>query len=228
MNAAHAEVHFDAIAEDYDYWKKKNYYYHQALKDLCASLVRPHDSVLEIGCGTGDILASLKLSKGLGVDISEGMIAKANQKYASRGDLRFERADITTWHDITPYDVIILVDVLEHVEDIAGFVGHLARIAKPGSRTIITLANPIWEKALLLAEKLHLKMPEGPHKRLSVKETEMLFAKNGFRVVEHGYRLLIPKKFPGADWINSRFYKSALLAPLGFIVYWVLRKDHDE
>lgn len=221
-----AEGYFDRIARDYDYWKKKNYYYHDTLKKLCQSYVKSGDSVLEIGCGTGDILASLTLAQGFGVDISGGMIAEAQQKYASRGDLRFERADITTWQEVTPYDIIILVDVLEHIDNTSTFVEHIARIAKPDSKIIITLANPLWEPVLVAAEKLGLKMPEGPHARLSIEDTETLFRKSGYRAIEQGYRLLIPKRLPTADWINAHFYTKKFLARFGFIVYWVLAKDH--
>src|SRR5437016_11627742 len=35
--------------------------------------------VLEVGCGTGDVLAALKPSSGVGVDLSPAMIARARQ-----------------------------------------------------------------------------------------------------------------------------------------------------
>src|SRR5262249_18065387 len=37
--------------------------------------------VLELGCGTGDLLAALKPSFGVGVDFSAGMIAQARQAH---------------------------------------------------------------------------------------------------------------------------------------------------
>ena len=76
----------------------------------------------------------------------------------------------------------------------------------------------------MLAEKLGMKMPEGPHWRLSIKENERLFKQQGWEIAERGYRLLVPKKIPGADFLNEKFHKSKLLAPLGFIVYWELIK----
>ncbi len=90
-----AELHFDAIAEEYDYWKEKNSYYYDNLKRLCQSLIPLGSSVAEIGCGTGDILASLKVSRGFGIDISHAMIERAREKHRARIELSFSSLDIT-------------------------------------------------------------------------------------------------------------------------------------
>ena len=49
-------------------------YYHQRLTEIYRYLVAPGQRVLEIGCGTGDLLSALKPSVGVGVDFSEEMI----------------------------------------------------------------------------------------------------------------------------------------------------------
>lgn len=67
-------------------------------------------------------------------------------------------------------------------------------------------------------------MPEGPHWRLSIKESEELFRRAGFSITEKDYRLLVPKKLPFSDWVNKHFYRSVLLAPWGFVIFWVLTK----
>jgi len=45
--------HFDEIASNYDYWKKRNWYYYQNLKKIIREFVPVDKTVLEIGCGTG-------------------------------------------------------------------------------------------------------------------------------------------------------------------------------
>lgn len=216
--------HFNKIAKDYDYWKSKNAYYYETLKKLLMSLIPTGSSVVEIGCGTGDILASLSPSVGLGVDTSEAMVTLAWQKYASRPELKFQAGDLSTVVQPFSHDYSVLVDVLEHISVLPDFLGHLNRLTKPGAKIIITLANPLWEPILMLTEKLGMKMPEGPHWRLGIKENERLFRDQGWHIQERGYRLLIPKKLPGVDWINQRFYKSKLLSRLGFVVFWQLKK----
>lgn len=216
--------YFDQIARDYDYWKQKNWYYNANLRNLVKSLIPKGSTVLEIGCGTGDVLVHSEPSRGLGIDISNNIIAIAKAKHGTKKNLHFEMLDLFTVREILNYQFIIMADVLEHLDDQTLFLAQLAKLVKPGTRVIISVANPFWEPVLMLAEKLKLKMPEGPHERLTIKDTEAIFVKSGFQIIEKDYRLLLPKKIFGADWINRRFYKNRFLARLGFIIYWVLGK----
>ena len=219
--------HFDHVADSYDFWKQKNFYYYNALKALCRSFVPKGSVVTEIGCGTGDILAALEPSCGLGIDVSPQMIEIAKKKYASNATLSFEVGDVCTTQKKIDAPFIIMTDVLEHVGDSAKCMENLSRLVAPSARVVITLAKPLWEPILGIAERFGMKMPEGPHERISIAHNERIFAEKGFRIVEKGYRLLIPKKVLGADWINAHFYTKKLLARFGFIVYWVLTKDND-
>ena len=213
------QEHFDQVAKEYDYWKNKNWYYYQNLKALYKSFIPIGKKVWEIGCGTGDILADLEPSFGFGTDISPEMIGLAQTKHPN---LRFQSSDLDQITSTENFGYIIIPDVLEHVKDLNNFFAQLARLSKPETKIIISIVNPLWEPPLMLAEKLKMKMPEGPHWRLSISENEQIFKKNGFEIKEKGYRLLIPKKLPGSDWINSRFHKTPL-AKLGFNFYWILR-----
>jgi|GEM_PF-236770 len=218
-----SEKHFDAIAQEYDYWKEKNRYYYHSLIQLYRSLIPPKSSVMEIGCGTGTIIAQLDPRDGKGIDISAEMIAIARKKHARSSHIRYEREDISESTQPFQFRYVFLADVLEHVDPVSRFIEILARRTSVKTHVIISVANPIWESVLMIAEKFHMKMPEGPHKRLSIRETETLFVRSGFTILERGYRLLIPKKIPGSDWINARFYKNCLLRKFGFTVYWILR-----
>jgi 2-polyprenyl-3-methyl-5-hydroxy-6-metoxy-1,4-benzoquinol methylase len=219
-----SKKHFDKIASEYDLWKQRNFYYHECLKKLLKTLVPAGSSIADIGCATGDILASLEPSRGLGIDISPAMIKIAESKYGD-DNIQFKALDIGAINDGIDYDYVILIDVIEHIENLTVSLTHLSELVDTKAKIIISAANPLWEPALLLAEKLKLKMPEGPHIRLRVVQNEEIFKRSGFGIVERGYRLLVPKKIPGADWINSRFYKNKILARLGFVVYWVLQKN---
>ncbi|MSU73826.1 class I SAM-dependent methyltransferase [Candidatus Kaiserbacteria bacterium] len=219
----YSEGHFDAIAEDYDYWKKKNAYYHENLKALYGEYIPKGERVLEIGCGTGDILARLEPKEGRGVDVSEEMVEIARRKYSGKPNLQFEREDIFESAKMFGYPYIFLADVLEHVGNLEKFMQQLAARTDFGSTVVISVANPLWEPVLMLAEKLHMKMPEGPHTRDSIQETERIFRESGFTLAERGFRLLVPKKIPGSDWVNARFHRLPLLRRLGFVVYWVLK-----
>lgn len=223
MSVSTAQQHFDDIAGDYDYWKKKNYYYHNSLKKLFREFIPPASRVWEIGCGTGDILASLEPREGLGEDISFGMIVHAQQKYHIP-EINFIARDLRDVHSEQSYDYVVLADVLEHVHQQEEFLIHLHELVRPNAQVVVTLANPLWEPVLMIAEKLHLKMPEGPHERPTNAELSAMFVRSGFQVREFGHRLLVPKPVWGAEWINRRFHSWPVIKKWGFVVYWVLVK----
>src|SRR5262245_30020104 len=66
--------YFDSFAEQRDRWRKKNLGYHRELERIYAYHVAKGASVLEVGCATGDLLASLEPSRGVGLDLSPKMI----------------------------------------------------------------------------------------------------------------------------------------------------------
>jgi len=214
--------HFDEVAGSYDFWKKKNFYYYNSLKTLCRSFVPKGSVVVEIGCGTGDILATLDPLRGFGIDVSPQMIEIAKKKYITQPALSFAVGDVCIMQQKIDAPFVIMTDVLEHVGDSAKCMGNLARLLSPRTRVVVTLANPLWEPVLSVAEKLGMKMPEGPHERITIAQNEQIFIEKKFRVIEKGYRLLIPKKVLGADWLNARFYRWPLIRRFGFVIFWVL------
>lgn len=58
-------------------------YYHQRLAEIYRFLIPPHQKVLELGCGKGDLLAALQPSHGVGVDFSEQMLLAAQKTIQS-------------------------------------------------------------------------------------------------------------------------------------------------
>ena len=216
--------HFNTVAEEYDHWKEKNWYYYENLKNLFRSLVPAKARVLEIGCGTGQILGSLDVSSGHGIDISEGMIAIARHNFYNRPNLKFEVGNVLESSELFDYDFVLIPDVIGHIENLEEFMGHIRKRMRPGIPLVITTANSMWKPVLEIAEKLKLKSPEGPHWWLSTKENERVFRESGLKISKKGYHLLIPKKIIGADWINKRVGKIPLISRLGLGVWWQLSK----
>ena len=160
--------HFDFIAKDYDFYKKRNWFYYQSLKKLLKTLIPSGKNVLEIGCGTGDLLATLKPKVGKGMDISSNMIKIAHQKYPQLFfSIKIPKGD--SW------DYIFMCDVIEHLENPQKTFLEISKVMNENTIFVCTMANPIWEPVLMIAEKLKLKMPEGKHYRHSSEETRFLF-----------------------------------------------------
>ena len=152
------EEHFNSIAKDYDKWKKKNAYYYRGLKGFINRVVKPGSSVLEIGCGTADILASTQPSRGVGIDISPEMIKLASQKYPQ---YEFIGTPIEDFRSEEKFDYIIMVDVIDHVYDIMDVFKAVHRHCHPATRIVLTTASPWWDPVFMLMEKFGAKMQIG-------------------------------------------------------------------
>ncbi len=214
-NTNPVKKHFDEIAADYDLYKKRHDFYYRSLKKLLASFIPPRSKVLEIGCGTGDLIAFVSPSNGFGFDISSAMIKKAKRKHKQ---IRFS----TVWPG-EKFDYIFMSDVVEHLDDPEKTFSRFAGLMNKNSLFIITMANPVWEPVLLVAEKLKLKMPEGPHKRISYKTLKKYIKNAGLKINIHDYKLLMPLHIP----IVTKLVNDHLEGPLkklAFIEYFTATK----
>jgi len=131
-------------------------------------LIPENSSVLEIGCGIGNLLSSVKPKNGLGIDISNNMIETARSLHP---DLEFAASDahnLSTTNSKKDFDDIILSNLISYLDDIQTALLEVRRICDENARVIITYHNYLWEPLVLL-EKLNLKMPEGPHYRIHTK-----------------------------------------------------------
>lgn len=213
------EEHFDQIAKDYNFWKKKSAYYYAALKKLFGEFIPKGQVVLEVGCGTGEILYSTRPMFGLGIDISQGMIDRAAVRYKK---LNFQKADIYKFKSRRKFDYVIMADVVDHLPDVGEALANLAGVCSKGGLVVISTINPFWEPFLHLAEKLKMKMPEGPHLWIRQGQMEETIKKSGFNIINSGYRLLIPKRMGEvSDWLNGAIDMLGPLQKLGFVHFYV-------
>ncbi|MBI3380329.1 class I SAM-dependent methyltransferase [Candidatus Gottesmanbacteria bacterium] len=187
--------HFDNIASQYDYYKKKNSFYYSSLKLLLHGLIPPDKNILEIGCGTGDILSFLKPKLGVGIDISSKMIDIARKKYPME-NLHFVTSPIDSYKTQLQFDYILMADVVEHLTDIDKSFKFISKLTTHDTIFINTMINPIWEPLLAAAEKLNMKMPEGPHKRISFEYLKEIASIHGLKIITHSYFLLCPIEIP--------------------------------
>ena len=96
-NEAHASTyqdarrtHWDNVARKKDNWTSWGAYYHKRLIQIYQFLVAPGQRVIEIGCGTGELLASLKPVFGIGIDLSHEMVKRAAERHP---ELHFIQCD---------------------------------------------------------------------------------------------------------------------------------------
>lgn len=225
MNKTHTEKikeYFDKIAEKRDYWKKRNRFYHQKIEHLCKFLIPENKKVLELGCGTGDLLYKLNPSYGMGVDISENMIKIARKKYPK---LKFIVNDAQDLSIRGTFEYIVVSDLIGNLEDIQKTFEELAKISSDKTRIIITYYNYLWEPVLILLEKLGFKMPQPVQNWLTQKDIENLLVLADLEIVKRGNRILLPVQIPIISTLFNKYIANLpLIANLSLVQYFIIRQ----
>ncbi|MEY3905450.1 MAG: hypothetical protein RIR59_273 [Pseudomonadota bacterium] len=158
------------------------------LADLMARVIRPAPAarILEVGCGTGhnfDMLGRFGTVEA--IEIDDGARALAEQRLG-RTIMTAPLPALDGVADGT-YDVIALLDVLEHISDDVTSLQSLKRKLKPGGKILLTVpANPWMWSAHDLAHH--------HHRRYTQKSLNSVIARAGLKVdlMSHFNSLLFP------------------------------------
>ena len=149
--------------------------------------------MLDIGCG-GGLLSEAMARQGadvLGVDVVDRNIAAARLHAEEQGlDIRYE---VNTAEALAErgddFDVILNMEVVEHVADLPAFMASVNRMLRPGGHTFVATINrnPVsFVVAIVGAEYLFRILPRGTHqwKRfVTPRETRDLLARDGLEPV---------------------------------------------
>lgn len=137
-----AEFAAHAALEDTHWWFRARRNIIDAVLERSAPQQRQH--LLEIGCGTGGNLRFLanRFAAVTGVDASEDAVRYARERASGeilQGDFRVVLAG--RW---SAFDVILMADVLEHVEDDRAFLRDVVTNMQRGATLLITVPAHPW------------------------------------------------------------------------------------
>ncbi|HET9582383.1 MAG TPA: methyltransferase domain-containing protein [Gemmatimonadota bacterium] len=126
--------------------------------------LRDGESILDVGCGTGALLAAVagrvRASRLAGVDLSPAMLAVARRRLEGRALLVAADAADLPFPD-RAFDLVVSTSALHYWPDPAAGVAEIARVLEPEGRISITdwcddyLACRIADFALRILEPAH-------------------------------------------------------------------------
>ena len=187
--------HWDSIAQKRDRWSGMGKWYHRRLGEIYRYLVSPRQRVLEIGCGMGDLLASLKPARGVGVDFSGEMLARARQKHP---ELEFHQLDA---HDLSAldgkFDVVIFSDTVNDLWDVQRALEETRRFCLPSTRLILNFYSHLWQLPLAAAQSLNLASPMLRQNWLTREDIDNMLRLAGFESVRSWQEVLFPLPLGG-------------------------------
>jgi SAM-dependent methyltransferase len=216
---------FDGFAEDADRWRRRNRTYHRLIEKIHRFHVPPGRSVLELGCGTGDLLAALEPSRGVGVDVSGRMVELARERHPT---LRFEQAAGETLELGETFDVILLSDVLPYADDLIALLDTARTHSRPDTRLVIHSYSRLWRPVIALAERLRLKPRKPIRNWVNADDVENLLSLTGFEKVTRTRRIIFPKQVPLLSIFLNGFV--ANLWPFNHlcVTWWVVARPRPS
>jgi ubiquinone/menaquinone biosynthesis C-methylase UbiE len=185
--------YYNASASERLKWKKRNAFFQRFLEEYYSFVIPGKSKVLEIGCGTGDLLNAVKPSYGVGIDYSHKMIEIAKERFPH---ISFFVDDIEDLSLSEKFDYIILSDLIGSLWDIQLALRNVQTLCHPGTRIIISYYNFLWEPVLKLGEWLGLKKKQPLQSWLTIKDIEALLNISDFETIKTEKKLLLPKYVP--------------------------------
>lgn len=201
------EMFFDQYAARSLRSRARHSGYHEAVASIARFYIPPGARVLEVGCGAGDLLASLQPSYGVGIDLSQAMVQLAEERYPKFvfHHMAAERLKLPE----EKFDYIVLSDLVGYLYDIRSVFERLADLSYPRTRLVIHWYSRLWQPVLHLLERLGLKDPLPYLNWTTVGDIDNLLRLAGFETVRQRGHILLPVALGVLGrWVN-RF-----LAPL--------------
>ncbi len=186
--------HWDTVARRLGTRTEWGAAYHRHLSNVYRRVVDPGLKVLEIGSGTGDLLAAVRPAEGVGIDLAPGMVALARTRHP---ELTFREGDA---HDLTPADgpfqAILMSDLLNDVWDAQEVLERARLASSPETRLVLNFYSHLWEGPLRLAARLGLTKPNLVQSWLDAHDVLNLLSLAGWEVVKKWEEVLLPLDVP--------------------------------
>ncbi len=181
--------HWNRIAIKTDSWRSWGSHYRRRLIDVYRSLMSEGKDILEIGCGTGELLAALKPENGNGIDFSHEMVKRAEAKFP---DLTFKEMDAHEIKINEKFDFIILSDLINDLWDVQLVFERLKSISNPSTRIIINFYSRLWEPILNIAKFFGISTRGLTQNWFTREDVENLLNLTDFEIIKHQTEVLYP------------------------------------
>jgi ubiquinone/menaquinone biosynthesis C-methylase UbiE len=214
--------YFDQTAPKRLKWNTRNRFYHKSLEQYFSFIIPEGSCVLELGCGTGNLLAAVKPDTGIGVDFSKELLLYAEKNHPHLTFINSDAEEINDEIEVylknQKFDYIILSDLLQVLWDVQKVIHNLRKFSHPGTRIVISNYNFLWEPLLKTVEKIGLKEKSPNSNWLSYNDIVNVLELEGFQVITDVQKILLPFYFPVLNFIFNKFIVNLpLLNNLGLV-----------
>jgi len=168
----------------------------QFLKDMPAR----GGKLLDIGCGTGEFLAMAQDAgySVTGIDFSQMTIEIARSQFGLKELYPCTVEELVSQKPNEKYDVIVFFELLEHVDDVPGFMSSVKRLLAPGGFIALSVPNrDRWRVNPVGLSVREWDYPPNHFTCWSIPALVNLFTRHGFSVLSVKVE---PLKALDRDW----------------------------
>lgn len=196
------ESHHTEIASN----RKARSYYYDYLARILKARVAPGQRVLEIGSGSGDLLAAVAPAFGVGIDLSEKAVAAARVRHPHLHFLQGDACEAATLSKARgPFDVILIVNVVTLLGDVKQLFDLLHSVSHAKTRVVIYSYSRLWQPVLKLAELLRLKQAQPPEAWIPQEEVRTMLHLSDWDFVREDRHLVFPVYVPLVSEVLNRW-----------------------
>jgi ubiquinone/menaquinone biosynthesis C-methylase UbiE len=198
--------HYTQLARHYD-TRWASYIRATALRTLERAGVQPAERVLDVGCGSGVMLAELHrrnpAARLTGIDLLPPMLDIARRRLPAAVDLQIATAENLPFADAT-FDVLLSANVIHYLKDPGAALSEWSRVLRSGGRLVITDWCADYLSIRLLGRFLRRYRPA--HERAHRLDDFRA------RLTAHGFRVTVAEKYK-LDWLWGLMTLGAVAAP---------------
>ena len=102
--------------------------------------LKPGDSVLDLGCGTGVMIPfylAAQAGKIVAVDVSEKMVERAREKFGNEPSVELRAQDALSLNEDVCFDAVVIYNAYPHFFEKAALVEKVYRLVKAGGRFVV-------------------------------------------------------------------------------------------
>lgn len=190
---ADIKQYFSTLAPKWRAYRSKRAYYWNQITHFVSFYMNPDQSVIEIGCAAGDMIAQVPGRRKVGIDFCPELVEQAREAHP---DVEFHVMEAENITLSEKFDVILLSNLTGYLMDIELVLDQVAKLCHPHSRVIITSYNRMWEPLISFAELIGLKR-KGPEQNwLSKDDMRNLLSLTGFETYRTNSSMLVPLNIP--------------------------------
>lgn len=201
-------------------------FYNSLIYKSYQNKINESSSVLELGCGEGDLLSLLKPKIGYGIDFSENVINKAKKKHPN---LNFIVSDVHNFKiPKFKFDYIIISELINDIWDLQIMLKNLHKYCNKKTKLIFSFHSQLWNSPIKIARIFNIIQDRQSQNWFTKKDLSNLLNISNFESLTSWSENILPVNIPFVSNLFNKYLAKLPLFNLFCITNFVLARPKIE